>query len=137
MNNDKKIMQLTALVEEKRASLGTCPKFTPKTTCMLKTSLSIDTNINTFTSVNDTNNALFLLGLYQVAAEKVGMTDEEVTINGFTLADWISDVKAKKLQLLHKEKEKELTSIEKQLDAMLSDDKKTELKLDAIEKLLS
>lgn len=136
MNNDSKIMKLTALVAEKKEALGVSPRFTPKTTCMLKTDLTLNTNINTFTSVADANNALFILGLYQIAAERVGMTESEVIINGFSLTDWISDVKSKKSLLEHKAKEKELADIQKQLDAMLSDDKKTELKLSALEDLL-
>jgi hypothetical protein len=137
MNNDSKIMKLSSLVEQKRAELGKQPRFSPKTTCMLKFDFKLDTNINTINSLAAANEALMLLGLYKTATENVGLTPEEVVINGFSLADWIGDVQSKKEQLIYKKKEKELTDIEKQLNEMLSDDKKTELRLSSIEDILN
>ena len=121
-------MKLTELVNKKRAELGDIEKFKPKTNCLLKADMKIDCNIHTLGTVEQATNALIVLGLYKLAAKEAGISDDEVIINGFPLNDWISDVTTKRYHLEHKVKEAELISIEKQLEGMLSEDKKTELK---------
>ena len=58
-------------------------------------------------------------------------------ICGFNVVDWMSDVRDKIALLLKRNKEKELKDLEKKLDSMLSAEKRTEMELDEIAKLLN
>jgi len=64
------------------------------------------------------------------------MLRDKYTISGYTVDDWISDLKYHLLKLEAKRKEKALKQKEEQLDKLLSEDKKTELMLDELTKSL-
>ena len=136
MTNDDKIIKLKETIAKKKADLGREPKFTPLTSCMLKVDLGINTNIHTMQSLDSVNNALMMLGLYELAAKGMDISTSEVMINGFTLESWITDLKSKREQILYRKNRKELDELESKLDGLMSEKKKTELAIDDIEKML-
>lgn len=137
MTNDDKIIKLKETIEQKRVELGKEPRFVPVTSCLLKVDFSINTNIHTLNDINSINNALLVLGLYELAAEKQGISTKEVELNDFTLEDWLNDLKSKKNQLEYRKKKKELDGLETKLTGLMSETKKTELAINDIEKFLA
>ena len=134
--NDEKIVQLKAIVAQKRKELGEEPKFRPITTCQFKMDLAFNTNIHTLNNVQSANNALMYLGLYELAAEKAGLSPDEVQINGFSLPEWRKDILARKSLIEYQLRKRELTCLEEKLDGMLSEAMKNAVSLDQIEELL-
>jgi len=57
-------------------------------------------------------------------------------ISGYTVQDWITDIKSRIDVLAQKIEEDNLKALEKKLETLLSDDKRTSLELDSIEALL-
>lgn len=136
VQNDNKIVQLKKVVAQKRKELGDEPKFRPITTCQFKIDLTFNTNIHTLTNVQSLNNALMYLGLYEIAAEKSGLSADDVQINGFSISDWRRDIESKKSLVEYQVKKQELSNLESKLDGMLSEARKTAISLDEIEELL-
>lgn len=134
--NDNKIVQLKKFIAQKRKELGDEPKFRPITTCQFKVDLSFNTNIHTLNSVQSLNNALMYLGLYELAAEKAGLSADEVQINGFTINEWRTDIEAKKKFVEYQVQSKELSDLEDKLDGMISEARRTAMTLDEIAELL-
>ncbi len=135
--NDNKIVHLKKIVAQKRKELGDEPKFRPITTCQFKIDLSFNTNIHTLNSVQSLNNALMYLGLYELAAEKAGLSADEVQINGFTINEWRKDIEAKKSFVEYQLKKQELANLETKLDGMMSEARKNAISLDEIAELLN
>ena len=132
--NDERIIKLKEIIEKKREELNNMhSRFAPKTNCILQ--LDGETyNLNV-----STQNLTYLLvkinALIQ-SAELLNMSAEEVTISGFSLADWFDDIKSKKNSIDYRDKKRELTTIENKLNSLLSSDKQTELQIDSLEALL-
>ena len=129
---DDKVLELKKLVDKKRADVKSVKSFQPITTCML----TLDgVNYNLHACTLDQLQYLYLkLHLLYDAMLECNCNPD---ICGFGIADWKSDVQAKIAILLKKNKEKELRDLEKKLDSLLSNEKKTEIELDQIEKILS
>ena len=105
----------------------------PKTNCILQ--LDGETyNLN----VSTQNLAYLLVKINALikSAESLNISAEEVTISGFSLADWFDDIKSKKDSIDYRDKKRELTTIENKLNSLLSNDKQTELQIDSLEALL-
>lgn len=133
--NDDRILVLKKQIEEKKKELGKQPRFSPTTTCMFNYNGN-RVNIHTLTSVNDINTALVGFNIYAMSAENLGINVEDVLIDGFSVSDWMEDLNAKKEVVEYNEKKSQLNALEKKLDNLLSDDKKTELEIDAIADLI-
>ena len=69
-----------------------------------------------------------------MAADDLGISDLE--LSGYSIDDWISDIKNKMEVLNVKNEIANLKKMEAKLDKLLSEDKKTELELDDIAALL-
>lgn len=136
MTNDEKIVSLMNVIKEKKESIGAEPKFRPATTCNLCIDMTMKTNIHTIITVEEANKALMMLGLYELACEKIGIDANSAMIGDFSISDWKKDLLSRKELLEYKKKVRELNSLESQLNGMMSDTKKTELALGDIEKLL-
>jgi hypothetical protein len=134
--NDDRILTLKKQIEDKKKELGKQPRFSPITTCMFTLNGGNKVNIHTLTSVNAINMALVGFNIYAMSAENLGINIEDVLVDGFSVADWMEDLNAKKAVVEYTEKKAQLTTLEKKLDKLLSDDKKTELEIDAIADLL-
>ena len=123
--NDERIIELKKVIEKKREELNNMHhRFVPRTTCILQ--LDGETyNLNV-----STENLNYLL------ADSLKIPAEEIKISGFSLVDWACDISEKIESIKYRDKKRELTNIEKQLNSLLSDDKQTELQIDSLESLL-
>ncbi len=134
MNNDEKIIKLKQQIEGKRKSLAKVKRFTPITNCILELD-GITTNIQILPKEKL---ALLLvkLNLYKMSIENLNMSLDEIIINGYNIGDWMSDILAKIDIISYKEEEQKLKTMESKLVELLSKEKKTELAIDEIEKML-
>ena len=130
--NDDRIMGLKQRIAAKTAELDDKPnKFVPITNCSL--TLNRDTyNIRAESSVL----LLVQLNAWRLSAIDLGIAPETIVISGFSLTDWITDVKSCLDVMMTKTEKRRLDAMTKQLNALLSDDKQTELKIDDIEAML-
>lgn len=129
--NDEKVLQLKKTIEEKKSKLATTNKFYPVTNCVL------DLEGNKFNlNVLDRNGLELLLvrlNMYKMSADELKM---ELKLCGYLVTEWMDDI-AGKLTILDEKKERDtLKALESKLDKMLSDEKKTELELEEIAKIL-
>ena len=134
MNNDEKIIKLKQQIEEKRNELGKLKKFTPITNCILELD-GVTTNIQIL-SKEKLALLLVKLNLYKMSMENLKMSFDKIIINGYDIRDWMSDVLAKINIISYKEEEQKLKTMENKLIELLSSEKKTELAIDEIEKML-
>jgi len=58
-------------------------------------------------------------------------------ISGYIIDEWMTDIKCKLENLNQRTKQNKLKQLESKLTKMLSEEKKTELEIDEIEKLLN
>ena len=133
--NDDRILTLKKQIDDKKKELGKQPRFSPVTTCIF-TYNGNRVNIHTLTSVKDINAMLIHFNIYAMSAENLGIDLEDVHFDGFSVSDWMEDLNAKKAVVEYTAQKAQLSVLEKKLDKLLSDDKKTELEIDAIADLL-
>ena len=133
--NDERIIELKKQIEEKKNELGKQPRFTPITTCLFDRE-GCRVNIHTLTSIKDINAMLVFFNTYVISAKDLEIDCAEVELGGFSVLDWMADLQSKKAVVEYAKKKEQLTQLEKKLDKLLSDDKKTELEIDAIADLL-
>lgn len=132
--NDERIIELKKVIEKKREELNNMHhRFVPRTTCILQ--LDGETyNLN----VSTENLKYLLVKVHSLilSADSLKIPAEEIKISGFSLVDWACDISEKIESIKYRDKKRELTNIEKQLNSLLSDDKQTELQIDSLESLL-
>ena len=133
--NDERILILKEQIEDKKKELGKQPRFSPITTCLFDRE-GCRVNIHTLTSVKDINAMLVFFNTYVMSAKDLDIDCTEVELDGFSVLDWMEDLKSKKAVVEYAAKKEQLTALEKKLDKLLSDDKKTELEIDAIADLI-
>ena len=71
-----------------------------------------------------------------MSMENLNMSLDEIIINGYNIGDWMCDILAKIDIISYKEEEQKLKTMESKLVELLSKEKKTELAIDEIEKML-
>lgn len=133
--NDERILELKKQIDEKKKELGKQPRFSPVTTCMFNHQGN-RINIHALTSIKDINAMLVYFNMYVMSAEDMEINCEDIVFDGFSVTDWIEDLKSKKTVIEYTAKKEQLVTLEKKLDKLLSDDKKTELEIDAIADLI-
>lgn len=130
--NDERIMRLRAEIDERRNALTKKPAvFHPVTNCLL-TLDGVTYNLH----VNTTKLLLVKLNALKLSAEDLGISTEEIPISGYPLDCWIADVQNYLQAQQYKQEKAKLDSLEKQLTALLSSDKQTELQIDDLEAML-
>lgn len=131
--NDSRIMELKSQIETKRKLLKDAPKFSPETNC----SIELDgTRYNLHAA--DKSDLIFLLcklHTLQQAAQFYAYSDE-LMISGYPAKIWINDIRSRLKSMDHNREMKKLAFLESKLNALLSDDKKTELEIDNIASML-
>lgn len=131
--NDDKILELKKQIEAKKASLGPIKRFAPLTSCSLELN---GTRYNLHVADRPTLILLFCqLHSICLAASDLGYEDECI-ISGFPIKEWGADIQAKLEIMDQKQDLEKLKSMEAQLNKLLSDDKKTEMEIDAIANML-
>ena len=130
--NDDRIMELKSKIKEKREELDKHrSRFNPITNCLLVLD-DVTYNLN----VNSSELLLVKLNMLAMSARDLEMDTSKLVISGYSLDDWIEDVKANLEVQKHKKEKKSLSVLEKELTALLSDDKQTELEIDRLATLL-
>ena len=131
--NDDRILELKKQIEDKRKAISEKKiRFVPETNCVLNMD-GITINLNV---CSDDALVLLLIRLnsYLMSAVDLGIPDFE--ISGYSVTDWIKDIKSKLEVSSLKKEETDLKKMESKLDKLLSNDKKTEIEIDEIASLL-
>lgn len=131
--NDDRIMQLKEQIEKKREELAASntSRFIPITNGLLvidKTTYNLH--------VDSSELLLIKLNSMRLSAKDLGIDTSKLMISGYSLDNWITDVKNNLSIQNYRTEKKKLDSLEKQLTALLSDDKQTELQIDQLAALL-
>lgn len=132
-NNDIKILELKNKIEEKRSNIKKLKKFNPITNCILILR-GESYNLNVQDKQQLINLLVELNSLY-LSYKNLDIEDEYL-LNGFSLEDWISDIRQKIDIMNIKTETKKLNDLETKLNKMLSQDKKTEMELNDIENMI-
>ena len=135
INNDERILALREQIETKRKELGKQPRFTPITTCLLEVN-GTRINLHTIFSVKEINALLVYVNMYVISAKDLNIDPTEIILSGFGIQDWIEDLRSKANAIVWLEKNAQLLALQRQLDKLLSNDKKTELEINEIANLL-
>lgn len=137
IKNDERILMLKKQIDEKKQGLGKQPRFSPITTCIFTALNGNKVNIHALTSVKDINALLVFFNMYVISANELGLDCGDVTFDGFSVMDWMEDLRSKKEVIEYTSQKEQLTTLEKKLEKLLSDDKKTELEIEAIANLIT
>lgn len=130
--NDERIMQLKQRIEDKKKNLANkSDRFVPKTNCLL-----VIDRVTYNLHIDSSELLLIKVNTMAMSAKDLGIDPSEFIISGYSLADWIDDIKSYLKVQQYKDEKKNLEKLEKQLNSLLSDDKKTEIEIDNIESML-
>ena len=131
--NDERILTLKTQVDKKKNEINSKKKRIAYRTNLIMEWRKERKNLNVL-SLEE----LVLLGWELTAlneyVKKLGL--KEFLISGYDINDWIFDIDQKRDVISIKKEESELSELEKKLNKLLSEDKKTELELDNIASLL-
>ena len=134
MTNDDKIMLLKSqIAEKKKKGLKTKKKFSPLTNC----SIEIDGVRLNLQVLNKENliHLLVKLNSYLLSAVDLGLEDE-YNFSGYSIDQWITDIKLKLDILKYEEEDRKLKELERKLHVLLSSEKQVELAINEIESLI-
>lgn len=132
LKNDERIMQLKQQIEKKRNELAEHnSRFVPITNCLL-----ILDKVTYNLHVDSSEMLLIKLNMIAISAKDLGINTSELIISGYSLNDWITDVKNNLEVQKYKKEKNDLNTLEKKLTALLSEDKQTELEIDKLAALL-
>jgi len=138
---DKKTLELIAQVKAKKAAIAKAEKPAYKTNLSFSyiegnkssaTNLNIETDVRKLICI-----AAFLTersATYSMVATKVLGVDKppEFTWDGYTVDDWIGDLKLKITKIQIVAEKKKLEALEERLNKIISPEKRAELELEAI-----
>lgn len=141
--NDEKALNLLTILKEKKEKIAKLSKPHYETNMTFHNPIE-----HTQVNLNVVNNVETLIKLYSIiknaikdyedASKDLGMEEsEDSTFEGFTLKQWKNDFQTK-IDVLNIRKEKETLKImEEKINGMISQEKRTELELELLEKELS
>jgi len=131
--NDEKIMLLKFQIAEKKKGLKTKKKFSPLTNC----SIELDgVRYNLHVSQKELlTNLLVKLNMYRLSIVDIELEDEYI-MSGFSVDEWITDIRLKLEILKYEEEDRKLKVLESKLHNLLSLDKKVELEIGEIESMI-
>lgn len=137
--NDERILILKNAIADQKEQLKELKKHKYKTNMVL----DIDAKKHNLHVIQkDAVIALLIRFTSELNALKTLKSDYEVDlqetylVSGYSLSDWIEDLRYQLQVLTTKNQELKLKRMESQLDAMLSEDKRTELLIDELAKSL-
>lgn len=133
--NDNKIMSLKQKIADKRQKLDAMPKrVVPITNCYLICD-GVTYNLHAC-SISDLNVLLVKINIYRMSALDLGLDPDNINVSGYSLTEWMDDIRAFIDVRKYKEEKKNLDTLEEQLNGLLSEGKKTELEIEKISALL-
>lgn len=127
--NDEKILTLKSEIERRRNEIGAAKRFAPETSCVIEL-FGCNFNINVLSK----DNLVYLccqIHALSMAAKDIGLEDQLV-ISGFPASSWESDIRQRLAIMDQKDRLNNLATLENKLSRLLSEDKKTELEINAI-----
>ena len=130
--NDEKILLLKKQIEEKKAKIAKNKRVTPITNCIL-TFRGQTYNLNVLTQ---DELKLLYIELDLIHDKMCGM-DWDLSLSGYPIIIWLEDIQSKLSVLQIRDEVSKLKTMEQKLSDLLSDDKKIELEINAIEEMLS
>lgn len=133
--NDEMILQLKKKVGEQKAELAKLPRTLQSETSTVFRQDAENLNLRVM-SVEQLKLLKVKLHTYVMAATDLEIGIDEFTISGFSIDKWMHDIDMQISVLTRAEKEKKLKETEAALNRMLSDDKRTELELQELAKML-
>lgn len=135
MKNDDTIIKLRKKIETKQLELAKnkVGSFSPKTTCIFELRGS-QYNLHRYQS-DELAIVLLDLKLLKKMADEESVKD--LRLNSFPIEDLIYDCEQKLNQFQYKKERAKLSKMTDELNKLLSDDKRTELRLEELEKELS
>ena len=140
MNNDTRIKELLAKVEEQRKNLGEKPRAAWKTNGLFKGREGSGLNLNTVADKSTLVDALAVILEFNAArksaSEMLGVPFIPSTWNGYEIDDYVQDFKLRIAVLEWEAKKKVLIETEAKLKALVSEEARTEMALDDISKVL-
>jgi len=140
MKHDEKIKQLLAKVESQKADLGTKPKAVWNTTSIFKFDSTNHLNINTVREHRELVGAMaFLLekqSKWQEANHRLGTSCYPFEWNGYSVDQWEADFKLRADMITYDQKKKKLDETKAKLNTLVSEEARTEMELEDIEKIL-
>jgi len=133
--NDEKIMQLKFQIQEKKKKLKNKKKFTPETNCNLELD-GVRYNIQV-PNKEILTTLLVKLNMYRLSVidPHLELIDDFI-ISGYTVDEWIKDIKLKLEILRYEEEDRKLKELERKLENLLSHEKQVSLAIDEIESLI-
>ena len=133
--NDEMILQLKKKVEEQKVELAKLPRTLQSETSTVFRQDAENLNLRVM-SAEQLKLLKVKLHTYVMAAADLEIGIDEFTISGFSIDKWMHDIDMQISVLTRAEKEKKLKETEAALNRMLSDDKRTELELQELAKML-
>lgn len=131
--NDELIIALKKQIEEKETKIEKGKRFSPVTNCSIDLA-GVRYNLNTLNE-DQIISLMVDLNVLNNSAKELGL-EKEYKLSGFSIDDWMTDLKAKKETLGRKKEEQKLQVLKNRLHELLSSDKKIELELEEIKKSL-
>lgn len=133
--NDEMILQLKKKVEEQKAELAKLPRTLQSETSTVFRTDAENLNLRVM-SIEQLKLLKVKLHAYVMSAIDLEIGIDEVIVSGFSIDKWMHDIDMQISVLTRVEKEKKLKETEATLNRMLSDDKRTELELQELAKML-
>lgn len=133
--NDEMILQLKKKVEEQKAELAKLPRTLQSETSTVFRTDAENLNLRVM-SIEQLKLLKVKLHAYVMSAIDLEIGIDEVIVSGFSIDKWMHDIGMQISVLTRVEKEKKLKETEATLNRMLSDDKRTELELQELAKML-
>jgi len=138
--NDAVIKELMAKVEQQKAGLGKKEKTTLQTNGIFKFDSSNFFNLNTVSDPSKLVEALAHLiakeKAFEEAKERLLVTKIDFKWDGYTVNEWESDFQTRISIIEWDNKKRQLDETKKRLSQLVSEDARTEMELEEIQKLL-
>jgi hypothetical protein len=142
--NDSAIKQLMAKVEEQKTALGTRRRYVLNTNGIFKydskngdeTYFNINTISDPITFVNALSYLISQERNFNEACDRLGVKNATWKWYDFTMEEWEADFKARIEQIQYDEKKKKLDATKQKLDTLVSEEARTEMELENIQKTL-
>lgn len=140
--NDEKVKELLAKVNKQKEELGDKPKFILNSNGLFEYDDTKCFNINTVSDPYVLVEAMaFLVGkldFYKFALDELQMKyDKKFSWCGYDYEAWKDDFKNRINVIKWEEKKKNLDATQKKLDSLVSEELRTEVMLDEIDKMLN
>lgn len=136
--NDLKIKELTAKVEEQQTKLGKKPKAAFVTNAVFNEGADLGNPLNLNVLKKEQliklTTKLFSLKMAHEEAVKFLGVEIPLLVSNYPISDWLEDVKTRLKVLDFEENQKKLDLTKEKLQKLLSEDARTELELENIEK---